>query len=168
MTPRLVFEDRLNLHFGERELFLEFRPGPSPGASWLVDAASNVLFVGDAVTRNQPPFLALANIPQWVETLDRLLGAEYKNFRVISGRGGEVKVESLRAQRRFLKDVESRLERLAKRKAALDDVDKLVPKLMHKYKYPSKFRTHYSRRLSFGLKNYYRRLYRPSLKTALQ
>jgi len=157
--PSLVFSDTMQLHFGNRELRLESRQGASPGASWLVAPDSKILFVGDAVTRKQPPFLALGDIPTWVESLDVLLGKEYKDYRIISGRGGQVKLEDVRTQRRFLKDVESRLERLAKRKANVSEIDKLIPKLMLKYKFPAKLRSAHTQRLSFGLKNYYQSQY---------
>jgi glyoxylase-like metal-dependent hydrolase (beta-lactamase superfamily II) len=157
--PSLVFSDVAQLHFGDRELRLESRPGASPGASWLVVPESKTLFVGDAVTPKQPPFLALSDIPAWVESLDVLLSKEYKDYRIISGRGGVVKLEDVRTQRRFLKDVEGRLERLSKRKANVSELDKLIPKLMVKYKYPAKFRAAHSQRLSYGLKNYFQAQY---------
>lgn len=163
--PDLVFSDKIQVHYGERELHLEFRPGPSPGASWLVAPESKVVFVGDAVTPRQPPFMALGDIPDWVESLDLLFSKEYKDYRIISGRGGQVRLEDVRTQRRFLKDVETRLERLAKRKADGGEVDKLAPKLIQKYNFPAKYRALYLQRMSYGLKNYYQRQYQPDSKT---
>lgn len=165
VKPQLMFEDKIQLRFGGDALSLEFMPGPSLGSSWLIAPASKVVFVGDAVARKQASFLALADIPQWVESLDRLLSKNFKGYRIISGRGGEVNLEDVRNQRRFLKDVESRLERLAKRKAPATGVEKLVPKLMEKYKFPAKVQAMNAQRLSYGLQTYYRKYYLPASKS---
>ena len=165
VMPQLVFEDKMQLRFGDDALSLEFKPGPSLGSSWLIAPASKVVFVGDAVTRKQASFLALADIPQWVESLDLLLSKNFSGYRIISGRGGEVKLEDVRNQRRFLKDVESRLKRLAERKAPATGVEKLVPKLMEKYKFPARVQAMNAQRLSYGLQAYYRKHYLPASKT---
>ena len=153
--PDIVFDESMQLHFGEQQVDLIAVKGPGPGAIWLQAANDKVVFVGDTVLRKQAPFLALADIPAWVESLDQLLSKEYKGYRIVSGRSGEVKVEDVRAQKAMLKDIEGRLARLAIRKMGLPEVDKLVPKLMKKYKFPVKDQALFTQRLGYGMREYY-------------
>ena len=157
VTPRAIYSEQASLRLGESEVRLEHHPGPSAGASWAILPKSKVVFIGDAVVAKQPPFLALAHIPSWVEALDVLLSKDFKDYRVISGRGAVIGPTVIRNQRRFLKDVESRLGRLAKRKAAAKEAEKLAPKLLEKYKYPKKYEGIYGQRLRHGLRQYYER-----------
>lgn len=165
VMPKVIFADELDVRLGDERVVVESHPGPSPGASWVVLPDAKVVFVGDAVAVKQPPFLGLADIPAWVESLDLLLSKEFKGYRVICGRGGEIKPVTIRAQRRFLKDVEARLGRMARRKAPAKDADKLVPKLLSKYKYPVKYKSLYSQRLRHGLRNYHSRHYQSGSKS---
>lgn len=159
VMPRVVFSEQTSLQFDGREVRVEYHPGPYPGASWAILPEAKVVFVGDAVVLKQPPFLGLADLDAWVESLDLLLSSDFKGYRIISGRGGEAGIKDVRAQRRFLKDVESRLQRLAKRKAAPKEADKLAPRLIKKYKYPKKYEIFYSQRLKHGLRQLYERAF---------
>ncbi|MQC26628.1 MAG: MBL fold metallo-hydrolase [Chloroflexi bacterium] len=166
VTPRVVFTGTTQIHIAEQEeLRVEAHGGPSPGASWVVLSKAKVVFVGDLVAYQQPPFLALADIEAWVESLDALLSKEFKGYAIVTGRGGEVRTATVRAQRAFLKDVEARLARMGKRKAAAKEVEKLVPKLMQKYRYPAKQKALYTQRLKHGLQAYYARRYQAGTKS---
>lgn len=157
VMPRVVFSDQLSLQLDERQLRLEYHPGPNAGASWAILPEAKVVFVGDAVAVKQPPFLAQADIPAWVEGLDMLLSKEFKGYKIVCGRGGGASLNDVRTQRRFLKDVQSRLQRVAKRKAPAKEAEKLAPKLFEKYKYAKKYETLYGQRLRHGLRQYYER-----------
>jgi glyoxylase-like metal-dependent hydrolase (beta-lactamase superfamily II) len=71
--PEISFVERMVIHWSETPILLESRPGPSSGAIWVQLPAEKVVFVGDAVMKGQPPFLANADLPQWIETLKILL-----------------------------------------------------------------------------------------------
>ncbi|MEK6221268.1 MAG: hypothetical protein N2D54_03385 [Chloroflexota bacterium] len=70
--PTMVFSDKTELHWGGTQVIVEHHPGPEEGASWVVLPELSIAFVGDAVMLKQPPFLANANIPAWIDTLDLL------------------------------------------------------------------------------------------------
>jgi glyoxylase-like metal-dependent hydrolase (beta-lactamase superfamily II) len=167
VMPNLVFSKKTKINLGDGEAKFELHEGPSPGASWLLIEAQKVVFIGDTVVKKEPPFMAYADIDAWVASLDLLLSKEYKGYRIISSRGGEVSVADIRDQRRFLIDVEGRLQRLGKRKAAQSEVIKIAEKLFEKYKYSAKSKKKYLKRLRHGLQTYYARKYFPSSKSLL-
>lgn len=166
ILPRITFSEYTLLHFDQRELRLEYHPGPSPGACWLIAPKDKVVFVGDAIVSGQPPFLAQANIPDWLEGLDLLLTRQFRGYTIISGRGGKVTTKDITAQKRLLTTVETSLKRFSKRKStASAEIDKLANKMLAKYKAPAKRKTLYLQRLKHGLHNYYARHYLPPSKS---
>jgi len=60
---------------------VEYHPGPATGASWVILPELQIVFVGDAVLRNQPPFLANADLPTWLDTLSLLGSPAFKGWQ---------------------------------------------------------------------------------------
>jgi cyclase len=158
-VPDITFSQRMSLHWGGPEIILEHRPGPAAGAMWVVIPDEKVLFVGDAVLVNQPPFLANADIAEWLQALEQLL-ANFGEFTIVSGRGGPVAVDTIRTQVLFLKMVEEKLDELVDSKALPEATEKLIPGLLSKFKFPSEQRLTYTQRLRYGLYQYFVRQYR--------
>jgi len=121
---------------------------------------AKVVFVGDAVLKNQPPFLAGADLPVWLDTLKLLLSPAYRNWLVVSGRGGAVAVDVIRAQRDHLEQVFNKIEKLAIKKSSAEAVENLIPPLLRSFKIPASHLQKYTRRLRYGLHHYYTRHYR--------
>lgn len=159
LPPDIVYTDRASLHLEGTEVVAEYHPGPEAGASWLVLPEKKVAFIGDAVPVKQPPFLANADLDAWTETLDLLLSKEYKEYKLVSGRGGLVGEKEIRDVRRFIKNVDRQLERLSKRRASPQATDKMVETLLATIESPAKYRNFYSQRLQYGLYHYYARHY---------
>ncbi len=153
--PNITFNEHLSLYWGDTEIRMEHHPGPTPGSTWVHIPSEKILFVGDIVTPNQPPFLARADLDIWHETLNLLASRQYYDYMIISGRGGPITIEEIREQRKFLKSIDGRLKTLSARKASSEDILKIVPALMKKISYPSKMETFYTQRLQFGLLEYY-------------
>lgn len=166
LSPEVLFTSKMDIRLGESQIIIREAPGPSPGACWVDFPEAKILFIGDAVTKNEAPFIAEANIREWLERLDLLLSKEYKGYRFICGRGGEVGSKEIRETRRFLSDVEGRLEKLAKRKATHTEAGKLADKVFEKFKYPAKNKKIVMQRLRHGLQSYYIATYFPALKTS--
>lgn len=152
--PDITFTQRMSMYWGEPEIILEHHPGPTSGAIWVIIPSEQVIYVGDAVVPNQPPFLADANLSAWIESLDAIL-TSYQDFLIISGRGGPVPNEVVRAQYNFLKNITRRLERLAKRKAPPEATNSQVSSLLSKLTFPPEQGEQYTKRLRFGLYQYY-------------
>jgi cyclase len=158
--PDITFSHKISIHWGEHEVFIEYHAGPAPGGTWVVIPSLKVVFVGDVVLLNQPPFLTNADIPAWIDTLD-LLMSNYREYRVVSGRGGIIPQESVKAQQKHLKGILKGLDRLVKRNAPTSDVEHLIPNLLSDLDFPKELQDQYYQRYRHGLFQYYARRYRP-------
>ena len=104
--PNKTFNNHLSLHWGETEIRIEHQPGPTPGSAWVHIPSEKILFVGDIVTPNQPPFLARADLETWHETLNLLASRQYYDYKIISGRAGPITIDEIREQRKLLKSID--------------------------------------------------------------
>ncbi len=159
--PDITFSQQMFFHWGEKKVILEHHPGPAIGAIWVLIPDARVLFLGDAVLPHQPPFLAHADLSAWIETLNLIIKS-HRDFTIISGRGGPVSLEAVRAQLRYIKKLLNGLERLAKRNAPPEKTESLIPRLLNDLSPPAMLRENYAQRLRYGLFQYYSRRYRPS------
>jgi glyoxylase-like metal-dependent hydrolase (beta-lactamase superfamily II) len=153
-SPDITFSDRMTLHWGGPEVVLEHHPGPGPGSIWVIIPRERIIFVGDSVTPDQPPFLANADIPVWIESLE-VLSAQYKDYTIVSGRCGPVDMVAVRSQVRHLKNIHKGLERIAKRNAPAEATENLVDNLLSDIIYPPRLKEQYTQRLKSGLYHYY-------------
>jgi glyoxylase-like metal-dependent hydrolase (beta-lactamase superfamily II) len=165
--PDLTFSRRMTLHWGGPEVVVEHHPGPAPGASWVIVPEDKVVFVGDAVLIKQPPFLANADLVSWLEALDLLLGS-YRNFTIVSGRGGPVSTAVVQTQQRILKNLEKGLDKLAKRNAAPESTEKLIPSVLETLSISKDKQEQYAKRMRHGLYQYYLRHFRALNSSELQ
>jgi glyoxylase-like metal-dependent hydrolase (beta-lactamase superfamily II) len=159
-VPQLTFSDEMWIHLGERKFHFLHRPGPTDGAMWMVLPDAKVVFIGDAVTVNEPPYFGNANIEQWLESLDILRGSQFQSFKIVSGRDGLIKRNDINAMARFLRRIPNRIEDFAKRGGAQELADEHAKDLISSYK-----KVHSSRnelctlRLKASLINLHSRLY---------
>jgi glyoxylase-like metal-dependent hydrolase (beta-lactamase superfamily II) len=114
--PEISFLDQLSLHWGDSPVLLEHHPGPSNGSIWVNLPEEKVLFIGDTVMKNQPPFLAGSNLKAWLESLSLLLESDYKGYTFISSRGGVVTTAVIKAQYDLLKHIHDKLNKSTSKK----------------------------------------------------
>jgi uncharacterized sulfatase len=158
--PEISFVSKMSLHWSDTPVILESHPGPTSGAIWVILPEEKVVFVGDAVLKGQPPFLAHADIPAWMEALDYLQGPDFKGYTVIGGRDGTLSPQAIKSQYEFLKKLNTKIEKLgAKKSAAANVTDKLADQVLKEFKAPAAKHKQYSHRLQFGLRNYFARHY---------
>lgn len=161
--PEITFSQSLQIQWEGRPLLLEHHPGPSTGAIWAVLPQQRIAFVGDAVIAGQPPFLASADLPAWINLLQSLLTPAYQDYTLISGRGGQVTCADVQAQLAMLEKLHTQMETLAHRKAAPEDTAALVPEILKQFPVEKEHRPgQYQQRLRVGLQNYFTRRYRSS------
>jgi glyoxylase-like metal-dependent hydrolase (beta-lactamase superfamily II) len=160
-SPDITFTDQTVLHWGGSDVILEHHPGPMPGAIWVDIPAEKVIFIGDAVTPDQPPFLANADLLEWITSLE-LLFKSYNNYTLVSGRGGPITGDDLRTQLLYLKSIHRAIEKQVKRNTSPEAIENLVPSLLNEIRFPAKYTEQYTQRLRSGLVNYFNRHYGPA------
>lgn len=148
--PDLTFTTGLSLHWGEHPIHLVHRPGPNPGAVWVVFPEDRVMFIGDLVTPNQPPFLENADLDAWIDALEQLLGQGYSGYLLVSGRGGTVTTRNVREQADFLSLVRASLTELGSHPNPAA-VESSVAALLAGLKHPAARREQYAQRLRWGI-----------------
>ncbi len=158
-SPDLNFSKSMSIHWGPGEAILEHHPGPMPGAIWVVIPWAKVVFVGDLVTKSQPPFLSHANLEEWIENLDVLL-TDYRDYTIVSGRGGIATIKDVRFQKSILTKLLQGIENLAKKGAPAQATESLVTSLLNKYDIPDELRDAYETRLRSGVIQCYLRMTR--------
>ena len=163
MIPDITFSDKMQFHWAEEPVVLEHHPGPRPGSSWVILPEQKVVFIGDAVVLNGPPFLSKANLPTWIDTLDILLRARFRDFTIISGRGGPVKLDDIKELKKSFRKIHRRIDKLANRRVAVEDVSALADKFMDEFTFLKRDRDFFLQRLKHGLAQYYLRNYFPSV-----
>lgn len=165
--PEISFVEKMTLHWGDEPILLESHPGPSSGAIWVILPEEKVVFVGDAVMKGQPPFLAYASLPEWIESLKLLQEPEYKGFAIVSSRGGVMTPQVVRNQADSLKRIHDKVEKLGAKKAAPAAVDKLAEQVLKDFKAPAARQKQFAHRLHYGLNHYYARHYHPTSRHLL-
>lgn len=153
-NPDATFTDELSLHWGGPEIVLAYHPGPAIGAIWTIIPEEKVVFVGDAVMLDQPPFLADAEIPAWLETLDRLENA-YQDYIIISSRSGLVTLEQVQDQKAYLLNAQQIIQQYIDTEDQPEVMEELIPQLIKGFNFPNRWREKYQQRLRYGLYQYH-------------
>lgn len=157
--PEISFSSQMSLHWGGTPVLLEHRPGPSNGSIWVHLPEEKVIFIGDSVLKNQPPFLAGSNLKAWLESLNMLQDAAYKGYTFISSRGGVVTTSAIKSQYDLLKHIHDKLDKGAAKKPNPATIEKMIVSLMTWFKAPAARQKQFAQRLRYGLLHYNTRQY---------
>jgi cyclase len=152
--PEISFLDQMTLHWGDTPVLLEHHAGPSSGSIWARLPEEKIVFVGDAVLKNQPPFFAGANLTDWLTALDLLLSPDFKGYTIISSRGGIVTTNIVKTQLDFIKHVHDKLDKVTAKKANPAAIEKLITALLTSFKAPAARQKQFAQRLRYGLLHY--------------
>jgi glyoxylase-like metal-dependent hydrolase (beta-lactamase superfamily II) len=151
----------MQFHWADEPVLLEHHPGPRPGSSWVIIPSEKVVFIGDAVITKSPPFLGNAHLPTWIDTLDILLRAKYRDYIIISGRSGPVNLDDIKDLKKSFRKIHRRVEKLASRRAPVEEVSDLAGKFLDDFSFQKRDRGFFLQRLQHGLSRYYIRNYFP-------
>ena len=152
--PEISFSEQMSLYWGNSPVWLEHHAGPASGSIWVHLPEEKILFVGDSVLKNQPPFLAGSNLKSWLESLNQLLDSKYKGYTLISSRGGIINNTVIKNQYDFLKHVSDKLNKITTKKPNPATVEKLVTSLLTWFKAPAARQKQFAQRLRYGLLHY--------------
>jgi hypothetical protein len=115
------------------------------------------------VMKNQPPFLAGSNLKAWLESINLLLGPDFKGYTIVSSRGGAVNSSAIKAEYDFLKHIHDKLNKSTAKKPNPVAVEKMVASLLTWFKAPAARQKQFAQRLRYGLLHYNaRQIHTPS------
>jgi len=157
--PELTLSEKITLYWGKTPLVFEYHPGADLGAIWLILPEEKIVFLGDTVLKNQPPFIANANLPRWIEDLNLLLSESYQGYTFVSGRGGVCALSTIEKQRTIIEKIYHDLEKLAAKKAEVKETEEMIPEILAPMRFLASEQELFAQRLRYGLKEYYLRHY---------
>ncbi len=164
VSPDIIFSNTIALHWDKTPIRITHQPGSHSAGCWVHFDAEKVIFVGDSILVNQPPFLAWSDIDTWIEELKWLASDQLKGYKIISGRSGVVKTKSLEKMISFLSAVKDVIEVLPGSRQNEEALDSVISKLLKMLSYDKDFREIYVNRLRWGLTQYMRRLEKNEIK----
>lgn len=165
--PEITFTHSMQIHWGQDVVALEYHPGPARGSIWVVLPSLKIAFIGDCVVAQQPPFLASADLPAWLDSLALLRSAKFRDYIIISSRNGVINQEEVKQQSVFLKHIQSQMEKFVPNKTEGVTLEGMVAELMKEYNPRNrKEEEFFKTRLSWGLQQLYSTHYHPSGKAS--
>lgn len=132
-APEVIFDRELTLELGGKTLVLQHHPGPTSGAIWALIPDQEIVFIGDAVTTSEPPYVGYADVDAWLEGLDLLRASEFEDWKYISSRDGPVERENINDMARFVRKLPVRLERMSDREDPLASASTFASELLEDY-----------------------------------
>ena len=165
LQPEITFTANMQIAWGEHPIILEHHPGAAKGAIWVHLPDKKVIFLGDCVVPNQPPFLANADLDVWVSDLKTLKLAKYQDYLLISGRGGMVTRDDVDQQLKLLNSIQKKIEKLAKSDANLKSLESTAYEIAAEFSAKTKkLEEHFQARMRYGLVQLYNTQYKKSTK----
>ena len=149
--PEITFSERMVIHIGGKEIIFLHRPGPRPGSMWMVIPDLSVVFVGDTVTIDEPPYVGVSVLEPWLNSLDELRGSDMKSYALISSYGGRIDRKDINHMAPFLRKVQSRVEQLDDGKNRNEEIERSAVDLMGDFSTRSLQKDLILKRLKTGL-----------------
>ncbi len=162
VPPDITFDNSISLYPDSITLHVEHHPGPMAGSCWIEIPEEKILFVGDALPVDQPPFLANADITAWVESLELLSTARYAGYRIVSGRGGLTTAAHAAPLIKWLESVDEKIKEIGEKSAPPEDTFNLVTRYLKEFQFGRDLESQYTDRLKWGFFQYYAHRYCPT------
>lgn len=157
--PNMTYTDDVYIYWDVEPIKVSHQPGAHWAGSWLIYEAEKVVFVGDSVVLDQPPFLAWSNIDLWLEELAWLGSDSFKGYKIVSGRNGVIRSESIESLMNILSKTKEIVEDLSKKDDLVDEINIAVTDLMDAFDSNQALNDLYKNRLMWGLAHYIQRHY---------
>lgn len=152
--PEISFSNSMRIQWGKHIIQLIHKPGPNAAAIWAEIPDEKIVFVGDCVVADQPPFISQADFTMWIGSLQELLSPAYQEYFIISGRGGLITQEDIRKQITLLEKIQPLVEAYADQKLEPEDLDQRVRILLAPFNYTQDRELQYTQRLRWGITHY--------------
>jgi len=155
--PHITFSNEVLIHWGTVPLVVSHQSGAHFAGAWLIVDAKRVVFIGDSVVTDQPPFLAKADLPNWIGDLELLLSNRFANYKIVSSRNGLIQPRSVKKMLIFLTETKERVDGLLEEDLPLIGVPELSSQLLKKIDFDPQQQDQFHHRLTRGLEQYIKR-----------
>ncbi len=156
LPPEIVFDTELSLYLGDLQIILEHHTGSNQAGTWVVIPDRKVVFVGDTVVVDQPPFLAYANLKSWEADLELLSSDRFIDYLIVSSRSSLVDREQVNAMRKQIENIRVTFDLLKERNAPIEDWYGNIPQFLARFSQLDLFNSElFYNRLHWGITTYY-------------
>jgi cyclase len=107
VPPEVTFEGRMSLFCGDKEIHMLHVGGHTPATSVVYVPQDGILFTGDAVVTDRPPFLSQGDTKQWLHALTYLRKLRYEVL--VPGHGEPTGKEATERMSEYLRLVRRRV-----------------------------------------------------------
>jgi glyoxylase-like metal-dependent hydrolase (beta-lactamase superfamily II) len=157
--PEITFTNDLTLHKAGCDLTIQQVPGSAPGSAWIHLSEQDVLFVGDTVVIDRPPFLAsVPDSKALLGTLSMLRRTRYEKTVIVSGRGPICGQDDTKAISQYLALARRRMRSLYATGQTRPDLAPAVAEMMSFFSIPVKELDLVQRQVKAGLDRLYEEL----------
>lgn len=160
-VPELTFSEEMIIQLGDRQVVFLHRPGPTSGAIWILIPDEGFAFLGDCVTVSEPPYIGMADVDAWLESMDELRRPPLEDYQMYGSRDGLLEREHINAMARFLRKIDPALDELRETDELDKAVDKFVKRWMKTFDFPTSREDKVALRLRAGLRDLYAQRYPP-------
>lgn len=156
--PDMTYSQKVKLHWDDQPVIVTHQPGAHVAGSWIRYDAEEVIFVGDSVMVQQPPFLAWCQLDRWIEELTWLSSDFFKHYHIVSGRDGLVGQNSLLRMVEFLRAVKTAVTDIRQMENPDDGIAQYLPDLLKYFSFEQEMNEFYQNRLTGELKKLLKRM----------
>lgn len=164
-VPNITYSKKVSIYWDDEPITLTHQPGAHLAGSWLRYEAEKVIFVGDSVVLNQPPFIAWSDLDHWLAELTWLGSNAFEGYKIVSSRNGLVRSKSIEKMINFLMRVKEVVDDLDVNEILVKQIVSAVPSLLQKLSFNRNLTELYKNRLIWGMEQYIRRHYPEENKT---
>ncbi len=155
IPPEITFEEKLSINWGTKEVILHHHSGANSAGIWVDIPDEKLVFVGDSVLVTQPPFLAFADLEEWLKDIKTLLSPAYRNHVIVGGRNGIVTKDDVREMAKLIKGIQTACNRVQEKGVAPDTATLLAEKINKNFEDQKENREVFINRLKWGLTSYF-------------
>ena len=153
-NPDFTYSAEVALYWNNDPIFITHHMGSHLAASWLRYEPEKIVFVGDSLVCNQPPFLAWSDLDMWLDDLYLLQSDAFADYRIISGRNGLLGQEDVDQMISFLMAVRNEIGGLYAQKHQAEAIESAVYRLLDHLNFDPQFTGQYRQRLQWGVTQY--------------
>ena len=155
LPPEITFEDSFTMHLDEFDIKMKYRPGANYAAIWVELEAQKIIFVGDSVMVDQPPFLGFANPDIWVDEMELLAGKDYRGYQIVSTREGIVNQDQVKKWGEVIHFIRDKFASWTKQDLPLEEWFAHIPDIMMHFNPLMRADERYYNRLRWGIRTWY-------------